>query len=163
MKNMWCVSTCKSTFFMKRSNLKIAGRYGVWSALFSRKKREKWWFFGSIYHSCEPCEPSVNPAKSRKMVSALEDLLVYMSPAARLRTQNPAPRTIFFPYFQFWPCTLWKDRSPRSLGRLCSYLERFQGLEGENGFWSQKGSFLTWISQIPSGVRRNPGSYLLEY
>ena len=61
-------------------------------------------------------------------------------------------RTFFFPYFVILTdsaCPLWTYRSPRSLGRFCSYLERFQGLEGENGFCTQKGSFLTWISQIP--------------
>ena len=41
-----------------------------------RKKHKNNSFLTFIYHSCEPCEPSVNPAKKRKTVSALEDLVV---------------------------------------------------------------------------------------
>ena len=55
------------------------------------------------------------------------------------------------------------DRSPSSLDRLCSYLERYRGLEGENGFRCQKGSFLTWVSEIPYGVKQFTDSYLPEY
>ena len=71
--------------------------------------------------------------------------------------------TSIFPKNLIFSCALWKLRSPSSVGRFCSYLERFQGLVGDFGFWSQKGSFLTWISQIPSGVSRNWGSYPREY
>ena len=55
-------------------------------------------------------------------------------------------RQLFFPYFRIFMGPLWMDRSPSSVDRFCSYLERFQALEGENGFRYQKGSFLTWIS-----------------
>ena len=81
-------------------------------------------------------------------------IYIYESP----REIENSRQTIFFHVLSDFACPLQTDRSPSSVDRLCSYLERFQGLEGENGFWSQKGSFLTWISQIPPGVRRNPGS-----
>ena len=73
---------------------------------------------------------------------------VHMSCLAKKRTPS---RQFFFRYLQILTilaCTLWKDRSPRSLGRFCSYLARFQTLEGDIGFCSHFWSFLTWVSQI---------------
>ena len=58
-----------------------------------------------------------------------------MSRHAKLRSQNPGNPRIFFRYFHIFGGPLWRHRSPRSLGRFCSYLESSQILLGENDFW----------------------------
>ena len=73
-KKRWCRSASKNIFSHLNEILKNAGEGNAWRQLFFVKKTQNHWFFASIYHSCEPCEPSVNPAKIRKLVSAIEEL-----------------------------------------------------------------------------------------